>query len=182
MSYEDGSFYYIKEIFIDEIYDKLWRDETFDLIIDAGAHVGIFTLKAAKKGRKILALEPHPINYLLLVENIRINTLNNVLPFKSALSEWVGVADLYEGDNVVINRLNLNPINLHILLKVYVEGSEVEVLRGVHKVLTTAKEVRVSCASYHYEGEALDVSRLLRGMGFKTLISEGYIVYAIRRD
>jgi FkbM family methyltransferase len=142
------------------------------------------------------------------MENIRINSLNNVSPFKLALSDRVGIADLYEGrfsgsvslkalperrrtsikvkvdtlDNVVINCLKLNPINLHILLKVDVEGSEVEVLRGAHKVLTTAKDVKVSCASYHYEGEALDVSRLLRGMGFKTLISGGYIVYAIRRD
>jgi hypothetical protein len=73
--------------------------------------------------------------------------------------------------------LNLDPTALRILLKVDVEGSEVEVLQGARKVLTMAKEAMVSVASYHYEGEGTHVCGLLEEMGFEVVFS-GNIVYA----
>jgi predicted CoA-binding protein len=69
---------------------------------------------------------------------------------------------------------------MSILLKVDVEGSEVEVLRGASKILTSAKNVKISCASYHYTDEIYDVSRLLHKMGFKILVSRNYIIYAVK--
>jgi len=203
--YEDGSFYCLKEVFIDEIYERPWRGRTFDLIIDAGAHVGIFVLKVARSGGMVLAFEPHPINYLLLVENIKLNALNNVIPFKLALFDRAGVVSLFEGrfsgsaslkalpgrrrtsikvkvdslDNVMTS-LNLDPTALRILLKVDVEGSEVEVLQGARKVLTMAKEAMVSVASYHYEGEGTHVCSLLEEMGFEVIFSDN-IVYAKKK-
>ena len=205
--YEDGSFYYMREILVEEIYDKPWKDETFDLIIDVGAHVGIFTLKASKKGEKVLAFEPHPINYLLLVKNIELNTLSNVLTFKLAISDRAGIVDLYEGrfsgsaslkalpgrrkagikvkcdtlDNIV-GQMNLDLSDMSVFLKVDVEGSEMEVLRGASYVLRSAKRMKVSCASYHYAGEILEVGRLLRKMGFRVFKSNNYIIYAERRN
>lgn len=45
------------------------------IVIDVGAHIGSFTLLAAVRGARVLALEPVPSNYTSLVENVRLNNL-----------------------------------------------------------------------------------------------------------
>ena len=44
---------------------------------DIGANVGVFTLYAAMRGLRVLAFEPAPANYFLLVKNIEINHLSD---------------------------------------------------------------------------------------------------------
>ena len=57
----------------------------------------MFTLKVARKSKKgkVIAIEPHTQNYMLLFKNITINKLKNVIPMNLALSESEGVAKLY---------------------------------------------------------------------------------------
>jgi hypothetical protein len=50
-----------------------------------GSHVGLYALKHASSSKKIVCLEPIPINYNLLCLNIVRNKLNNILPLKVAL-------------------------------------------------------------------------------------------------
>ncbi|MEM1510841.1 MAG: FkbM family methyltransferase, partial [Thermofilaceae archaeon] len=84
-------------IYIDQVYDKFYNIREDDVIIDVGAHVGVFTLKASRKAKegKVIAIEPHPQNYMLLLKNITINKLENVIPINLALSDSEGVAKLY---------------------------------------------------------------------------------------
>ena len=52
--------------------------EPGDVVIDAGAHIGSFTIPLAKKvgtTGKVLAFEPDPENYELLRRNIELNTV-----------------------------------------------------------------------------------------------------------
>lgn len=69
-------------------YGILDLDPNQSLIIDAGAHVGVVSLYLAKKYPKahILAVEPFPANYMNLVENIRINKMNNISPLQIGLT------------------------------------------------------------------------------------------------
>ncbi len=59
-----------------------------DIFVDIGSHIGYFTLLAASlvgsKGN-VLAFEPEPVNYNLLLENIKLNGLQNVSLYKVAL-------------------------------------------------------------------------------------------------
>jgi FkbM family methyltransferase len=59
-----------------------------DTFVDIGAHIGYFTLLAASlvgaKGN-VLAFEPEPVNYNLLLENIKLNELQNVSSYNIAL-------------------------------------------------------------------------------------------------
>ncbi len=60
-----------------------------DLIIDVGAHIGLFALLTSqncKKG-KIFCYEPTKENYDLLLKNIQDNQLTNVFPFNYAVSD-----------------------------------------------------------------------------------------------
>jgi FkbM family methyltransferase len=62
-------------------------------IIDIGAHMGIFAVRAARmvgEDGKVVAVEPHPHNYAALLGNIRRNMLQNVTPLYLAVSDHEG--------------------------------------------------------------------------------------------
>ena len=52
-----------------------------DIVIDIGAHIGLFSIYLAKRwpGLKVLAFEPFPANYKNCAENLRLNGVTNVL-------------------------------------------------------------------------------------------------------
>lgn len=59
-----------------------------DVVIDAGAFPGVFTIYAAKKvgpEGKVIAFEPIPKNFEVLKENVELNRLNNVVLVRKGL-------------------------------------------------------------------------------------------------
>jgi FkbM family methyltransferase len=60
-----------------------------DVVIDVGAHVGVQSIALAKKYPfiKVYALEPDPLNYASLNQNIERNGASNVTALNMALSE-----------------------------------------------------------------------------------------------
>lgn len=68
-----------------------------DIIIDIGAHIGLFALFAAqfcKKG-KIYCFEPIKKNYDMLLSNIQLNNLTNIVPFNMAVSNEKSTATIF---------------------------------------------------------------------------------------
>ncbi len=67
------------------------------ITLDVGAHVGyyskLFSGLVGKQG-KVVAFEPHPTTYQLLVKNIR--ALSNVIPLEVAVSDRSGRMPLYD--------------------------------------------------------------------------------------
>lgn len=79
-----------------------------DIVMDIGAHCGVFTLYAASLTKNtIYSFEPSPDNYRFLEGNIRKNGLKNVLPFNLALDGQTGTA------NFLINRMHHQENLLH---------------------------------------------------------------------
>ena len=71
-----------------------------DIIVDAGANVGIFAIYAAPRAQrgKAISIEPDPESFAFLEENIKVNCLNNVYTINAALTEFGGVASLSGGN------------------------------------------------------------------------------------
>lgn len=76
---------------------KLAKD---GIIIDIGAHIGTFALKASRKVSNgyVYAIEAEKENYKLLSENIEINKLKNIVPINIAISGKSGKVNLYLSD------------------------------------------------------------------------------------
>jgi FkbM family methyltransferase len=76
------------EMWLDEY--GLWRIEFSpgDIIIDIGAHVGIFAIYLAKRHPDIsvLAFEPDPVNFSNLLANIAANGVANIIPHHLAVT------------------------------------------------------------------------------------------------
>ncbi|MEM2511338.1 MAG: FkbM family methyltransferase [Candidatus Methanomethylicia archaeon] len=193
-----------REIFIERVYDRYYRLQDDDVVVDIGAHVGLFTLKVAKSVKLVLAVEPHPFNYRLLTMNIALSKLENVIPVKLALSSYSGKAKLYlrstathtlkEKDQIfglesgetlevevetldrLIDELRLNKVTF---VKIDVEGAELDVLKGSQRVLTENDRLFLAIAAYHYPGEALEVAEYLQTKGFK-VFTNGEYIYAFK--
>lgn len=78
-------------------------------IVDAGAHIGYFTLLAAKKvglSGKVYAFEPDPSNYDLLVRNITLNGYQNVTPVQKAICNSQGTAKFFLHSDSVAHSLH----------------------------------------------------------------------------
>src|SRR5207244_9761613 len=61
-----------------------------DVVVDVGAHIGRYALKAATKASTVIAVEPNPSNFELLARNARLNVFSNVVLVHKALSSRPG--------------------------------------------------------------------------------------------
>lgn len=130
-------------------------------VVDVGAHVGYYTLLAAKRAGpagKVFAFEPDPANYSLLEKNISLNDYHNVVAMNEAVSNHEGISTLFRTslDNGRHSTYNHGlPGNENIetksttmdaflgqqgwprvdLVKIDVEGAERDVLEGMGQLL-----------------------------------------------
>ena len=137
------------------VRDRLEPGMTF---VDVGAHVGYFTCLAARAvGPRglVLAFEPHPRNYELLLANVWANGLLNVACFPWAVADGNGFEQLYvsaantgdhrlfggEGrqESITVRTValdNVNAIRPPVdFVKVDVQGGEDRVVRGMRTLL-----------------------------------------------
>jgi len=166
-----------KEIFIEKIYDKMNFIKKGDVILDIGASIGWYTCKIAKlvgDTGKIIAIEPNPENFFYLKKNIKLNDLKNIITLNLGVWSSKNNIDfmknkyasslnyLHESKNDEINRnnikikvdiidniimdLNLKSINL---IRMDIEGAEVEAIKGSKKTLLSSNELRLIISAYH---------------------------------
>jgi FkbM family methyltransferase len=119
-----------------------------DLFLDVGANVGSYTVWAGELGAEVIALEPAPDTYALLLENIGLNGYQ-AEAIQAAAGAMCGTVRFTSGLDCV-NRLDAKGsaqtrmVTIDSLLgdrtaagmKVDVEGFEIEVLRGCHRALS----------------------------------------------
>jgi FkbM family methyltransferase len=92
----------IKDVLLNREYEYLPEYELNNfkgIIVDAGAHVGLFSLVASVFAEKVYAIEPHPLNYYLLKANLIKNNVNNVIAINKALWHKIEKVKLYQGFN-----------------------------------------------------------------------------------
>lgn len=194
------------EIFQDEVYERVWKPKEGEVVLDIGAYVGMFTVKAAKlvgKTGKVIAIEPSPENYELLARNCE--GLDNVTLVKKAVMSWTGTGRLYYSKSAAANSLitrwkrhiGVETITLDSLIeelglgkvdiiKVDAEGAELEVLTGAYKAL--AKGTRLVIAAYHTaangRAEIAQVAAALGRANYRVIQCQGLrsYLYAEKTD
>lgn len=159
---------------------RWFRPRRGELVVDVGAHIGTYTLRAARAGARVISFEPNPETARVLRENLRLNGFLDVDVRQLALGAEQGVAELhipptYIGRSSIlrsgpsdqkhvirVERLDdelgqlLTPIDW---LKIDVEGFELQVLGGAIKTLHRTRKIilEVDRASREATGELLRV-------------------------
>lgn len=140
-------------------------------ILDIGANVGAFTLLFSKRtgeSGKVLAVEPFPINAASLIQNIKLNKINNVHIFLNPLGKKQELVNLegYDSENqglvftksidskeasslcasfqilgdTLIESLSMCKIDI---IKVDAEGHDIEILESLSNVISTSRPIIV---------------------------------------
>lgn len=100
---------------------EVWRDACYtgafyrpmdgDVIVDAGAHVGLFSILVARANPRcrVVALEPFSENHECLVLNLRAAGASNVTPLRMALGAEGFGSMLAVGDRSIDHMLSRSP-------------------------------------------------------------------------
>lgn len=155
---------YYRGVNVIEGYERHRSIKDDDVIIDAGAYPGEFTVYAARKAKKVIALEPDHQNAEKLRNNIKYNGLDNVVVIERAL--WDSTEEKLfasrndpkstideEGDDSVsattvdtlLEKLDIDKIDF---IKIDIEGAEVEALKGADRAIKET-EPFFAIATYH---------------------------------
>jgi FkbM family methyltransferase len=134
--------------------------------VDVGAHVGLFTVPSAVwvgKSGKVIAFEPHPDNYEMLVQNISANGYAEVVEAnQSAVSDETDSVHLHmstfnTGDHQLFHHGGRNTIKVPCttldayidagisvdVIKMDVQGAEAAAFRGMRRVLQDNHSIKV---------------------------------------
>jgi FkbM family methyltransferase len=197
------------KIVIDDVYEKASYDRFWDIqqgfkVLDVGAYIGIYTLKTAKKAGcqgRVISIEPEEENFSFLLKNIEINGFDNVIPVRAALSDFEGKGSLFlsargSGEHSLLSRSQMK-IDVPVytvdglmqklrmdsldVMKIDVEGAEIQVLKGSNQMLKEHRIHRIVVASYHYPNESSEVINFLTVFNFRVFADRSY-VYALRRE
>jgi len=94
---ENSDDFYILKPLYEYDHLKYFKPKAGDIFFDVGAHVGRYTVYAGKlvgKNGKVVSIEPNPSNFSSLLENIKLNALENVKAYNLAAADFNGVVEL----------------------------------------------------------------------------------------
>ena len=186
-----------------EIYDecKKYIKPTSN-IIEVGAHIGTHTIPLAKLTNKyVFAFEMQRFIHQLLCTNITLNGVGNIITFREVVSNKsksnISVGELdYSNDGINTGNVKIQHIEMGHgfpipkttldeklkgiinvdLIKVDVEGHELEVLQGSMNIIQNNKPVIVTeyhTAKTEYDnGNKKEIMELLPNYNWKELIGK----------
>jgi len=199
----------ICEQYVEDVYGRYYELRDGDIVIDAGAHVGVYTVKAAKAVGKlgmVIAIEPEANNLYFLKRNIAANGLKNVIVVPKGLwdhkdklrlqlskistsahslftnpsvSSEFEVVEVDTLDNI-LNELGIKRVDF---VKMDIEGAETVSLTGMAETLQSNNTLKLAIAAYHTVGgktTAKTIASKLKNRDFE-IRAEAGIVYAAKR-
>lgn len=177
-----------------EEYFHWYRPKLGDTVFDLGAHCGVSTCLLAglvgPQGR-VIAFEPDPLNYSLLLRNlerhghtnvtalnIAVSSSNGTAPFNCEGTVGSGLASVIKRDTVG-STVDVETVTLAeafvrwgqpVFCKIDIEGSEIEVLASSKETLS-AHKIHLALDTNHFVEGVLTsraVERMLRSYGYET--------------
>jgi FkbM family methyltransferase len=137
--------------------------------VDIGANIGSYTIILSDLTNNLIAFEPHPISFQRLMMNMELNGIDNKYFYNNAVGdsdEKVYFTDY--GSSSTINKISTKKTNLEVkqvklddvlskfkeqefLLKIDVEGFEMNVIRGMEKLIKENKIIGILYETFDYE-------------------------------
>ena len=163
-----------EDIFRRKVYDIYGAPKEGEIVVDAGAHIGLYTIYASRlvgSNGIVIAIEPHPDNFSILLSNIKLNHLRNVIPVNMGIADREGSAKLFvdkkstTGHSIIFHRSEnfievrcttldslIKKLGLtHVdFIKMDIEGAEYRALRGCKEILYS-NNVKLSIEASHDE-------------------------------
>lgn len=196
----------LRQQYIDDIYQKYYKVKKGDIIVDLGAHIGVFAVKAAKAAVNegmVVAIEPDIDNLRFLKKNIHANDLRNVVVVEKGVwstkdrlkisircrtgthsflhrkddNRFVEV-EVDTLDNI-LRELGVKKVDF---IKMDIEGAEIEAYKGMKETLNV-NDAKLAIAAYHtVKGKQTytTIAPWLGRDGFEVYVKKG-IVHGMKK-
>lgn len=152
-------------------------------VVDVGAHIGYYTLLAAKlvgsKG-KVFAFEPNKDRFQLLLKNVKINGFKNIVCINKAVVDKSGQMELlilYDNTKDITQTVSLDDFFKNRseeidLIKIDTDGADVLVVKGAQNLVRKNHHIAILTelwpAGLKRFGSSLgSYLKLLNSLGFK---------------
>ena len=160
------------------------QNKNFNTIIDVGAWCGTWSKAMEKFSKRIIAFEPDNVAFECLSKNCTINCS----PRQEAVGSENKYVSLNEDDFTQAQKIdlsidskkNIRMITLDSLevdkvdmIKIDVEGYEMEVLKGAEKMLQSIKflMIELNNNTKNYGSSNIEIEKHLESLGFKVLLN-----------
>ena len=171
--------------------------------LDLGANIGyysVLTSKVVGQNGKVFAFEPDPQNLNFLKKNVALNQANNVQIVEAAVGKTIRKQELRQdlsnpGESTLAQTKNGSKVKVKVttldkflnqaqikktdVVKIDIEGAEIDALKGGQKFLQKAKNIKlfIECnqeALKQFNYRPTDLIKKLKEYGFeiKTIINE----------
>jgi FkbM family methyltransferase len=163
-------------------------------IFDIGAHCGVSTYHFSKMASRVIAFEPDPLNYSLLLRNIERHSLTNVTALQIAISGTSGTEEFScEGTigSSLARHASHPPIGKSVTVetvtlqdaferwgnpqfcKIDIEGGEIEVIAAAKDLLKSHACEFALDTGHRVDGEFTDrrIEQLFRECGYRAVTS-----------
>ena len=189
-----------------EPYERYFKVKPGETVVDAGACIGEFTVPAAKKAKRVIAIEAAPENVIWLKKNIEANGLGNVCIIEKAvwnrkkllklhLRESIGKHSLVptkrrrecvkvQADTLdhILFRVGIKKVDF---LKMDVEGAEIEALEGAKRILEVTNKIVIETHVRNARKTTFQVKRFLKTRDFEVRVETRSdtcdMVYAVKK-
>jgi len=141
------------ELYGEYCHDEIWWMKTLtnpkSFVLDIGANIGTHTIGIAPYVKRVMAFEPDPDNFDLLVKNVATAMCRNVTPAPVAASDVLGKVgtqfDYGKTSLTTSGEIPATPIDMIEglpridFVKIDVEGMELKVLNGMRQTIASYK-------------------------------------------
>jgi FkbM family methyltransferase len=174
-----GSYEYHKQRLFDSMIDQQ------SIVWDIGANVGFYTILAARKAARVIAVEPLPENLRYLEKHLLLNGISNVQVLSAAAGSECGRQSFCSGGNRSTGHLGSGTCEVDVVtldsmcerfgtpdvIKIDVEGAEHSVLQSMGRCFAARPVIFLATHSSSLAEQCLSV-----------LTSAGYVYTALAED
>ena len=140
-----------------------------DIVVDAGAAEGNFSLEIIEKVKKVYLCEcsdawQGPLKKTLEPWREKIE----IIPKKVSCldnSEFISIDRFFQDKEPPT------------VIKIDVDGDEKNLLKGAKDILNSSKELKIALCVYHKKNDESEFKSILQGFGFNVFSSKGYMIF-----
>jgi len=182
-----------EESLLSRVLNSLEED---DIFFDIGSNIGLYSISAAKKVARVIAFEPDSEIRARLLENICINTADNIDIIDWAVSDDKETRFLYSNGaggyspslfeikgrfkghktilcNSIDNAIAENTLPVPTAIKIDIEGAENLALFGMNKLLVSRESPRIIFIEIHplflreFNSSSIETIQFLESCGYQ---------------
>lgn len=156
-----------------------YQNKKFNTVIDIGAWCGTWAKYIEPYTKKVIAFEPDKLHFECLQRNCTINCVPRMEAVGSKIQEISLTDDDFTQAKRIDKKGNIKMVTLDFLnyekvdlIKIDVEGYEMEVLKGATKTLESVQYLMIELNnnSKKYGSSNIDIEKYLDSLGFKVLM------------